>query len=133
MGVFHKNPKLNPSYFYETALSVAIFFCQSFFLAKKGFPLQSLTQICARNNLYFFNIALLRSASLLSIFFIYSTNVISSFEKSILFSVEKTKGTFQYIKDYDKNWESFIDKQILFYKLEESLEIKNIKIPKIKI
>jgi hypothetical protein len=44
LGVFHKNPKLNPSYFYETALSVAIFFCQSFFLAKKGFPLQSLTR-----------------------------------------------------------------------------------------
>lgn len=54
-------------------------------------------------------------------------------EKSVEFSVEKTKQTFKYIKDYDKNWEVFIDKQILFYKLEESLEERNIKIPKKKI
>lgn len=36
-------------------------------------------------------------------------------EKSMIFSLEKTKEIFKYIKNYDKNWETFIDKQILFY------------------
>lgn len=42
-------------------------------------------------------------------------------------SFVKTKEILDYIKKYDKEWESFIDKQILFYKLNLGLKEKNSK------
>lgn len=48
-------------------------------------------------------------------------------KKSLEYSREKTFKTLEYIKKWENNWCSFIEKQILFYKLEENLKKKNQK------
>lgn len=54
-------------------------------------------------------------------------------EKSLEHSVEDTKKTLENIKEWRKPWKNFIEKQILYYKLNESLSYKREDMPKRKI
>lgn len=48
-------------------------------------------------------------------------------EKGMKQSFVQTNEVLEYIKKWDKEWESFIDKQILFYKLHSTMKEKNSK------
>lgn len=51
----------------------------------------------------------------------------SIIKKAIKYSKEKTLTTLEYIKTYETNWSQFVEKQILFYMLDDKLERKNQK------
>lgn len=49
-------------------------------------------------------------------------------KKSIEYSKEETYSTLEKIKEWRKPWKDFIDKQILYYQLNDSLSLKNISV-----
>jgi len=54
-------------------------------------------------------------------------------EKAIEYSSEDTLITLQKIKEWRNPWKDFVDKQILYYKLNDNLSIKEINSKKRKI
>ena len=86
LGVFCKKSKTKAKHFFtKPRFPLQSFFAKTFPKQKKGFPLQSLTQICVHNNLYFLT---LRSygAPFSTLYFFYKhfvpTEQFLSYEKS---------------------------------------------------